>query len=124
MSGNLSFRTYRRALVMENKWRAARWGMGGKLIDFGKEEEVEVKSLIAELLEFVDEVVDDLGSRDAIQYVETMLERGSGAQRQLEVYRRTQDLKAVVDYVVEETEHGLALDGAGDSPHRAGGGRA
>jgi carboxylate-amine ligase len=124
MSGNLSFRTYRRALVMENKWRAARWGMGGKLIDFGKEEEVEVKSLIAELLEFVDEVVDDLGSRDAIRYVETMLERGSGAERQLAVWRRTQDLKAVVDYVVEETEHGLPLDGAGDAPRGVTGARA
>jgi len=124
MSGNLSFRTYRRALVMENKWRAARWGMGGKLIDFGKEEEVEVKSLIAELLEFVDEVVDDLGSRDAIRYVETMLERGSGAERQLAVWRRTQDLKAVVDYVVEETEHGLPLDGAGDAPRGVSGARA
>jgi carboxylate-amine ligase len=124
MSGNLSFRTYRRALIMENKWRAARWGMGGKLIDFGKEEEVEVKSLIGELLEFVDEVVDDLGSREAIRYVETMMERGPGAERQLAVWRRTEDLKAVVDYVVEETEHGLALDGAGDSPRRAGGGRA
>jgi carboxylate-amine ligase len=124
MSGNLSFRTYRRALIMENKWRAARWGMGGKLIDFGKEEEVEVRSLIGELLEFVDEVVDDLGSREAIRYVETMMERGPGAERQLAVWRRTEDLKAVVDYVVEETEHGLALDGAGDSPRRAGGGRA
>ena len=124
MSGNLSFRTYRRALIMENKWRAARWGMGGRLIDFGKEEEVEVKSLIGELLEFVDEVVDDLGSREAIRYVETMMERGPGAERQLDVWRRTQDLKAVVDYVVQETEHGLALDGAGDSPGRAAGGRA
>jgi carboxylate-amine ligase len=124
MSGNLSFRTYRRALIMENKWRAARWGMGGKLIDFGKEEEVEVRSLIGELLEFVDEVVDDLGSRDAIRYVETMLERGPGAERQLAVWRRTQDLKAVVDYVVEETEHGLGLDGTGDAAQKATGGRA
>jgi carboxylate-amine ligase len=123
MSGNLSFRTYSRALVMENKWRAARWGMGGKLIDFGKEEEVEVKSLIGELLEFVDEVVDDLGSREAIRYVETMMERGPGAERQLAVWRRTQDLKAVVDYVVEETEHGLALGGAGDAPQSATRGR-
>jgi carboxylate-amine ligase len=98
--------------------------MGGKLIDFGKEEEVEVRSLIGELLEFVDEVVDDLGSRDAIRYVETMLERGPGAERQLAVWRRTQDLKAVVDYVVEETEHGLGLDGTGDAAQKATGGRA
>jgi len=107
MTGNLTFRPYRRALIMENKWRAARWGLGGKLIDFGKEKEVEVRSLVAELLEFVDDVVDELGSRDAIAYVGTILERGSGADRQLAVYRETGDFKAVMDYVVAETEHGL-----------------
>jgi carboxylate-amine ligase len=121
MSGNLSFRTYRRALIMENKWRAARWGLGGRLIDFGKEEEVEVRSLIGELLEFVDDVVDDLGSRDAIAYVPVILERGAGADRQLDVWRRTQDLKAVVDYVVSETEHGLDLGAsAGGRPDASG----
>jgi carboxylate-amine ligase len=109
-SGNLTFRPYRRALIMENKWRAARWGLGGRLIDFGKEEEVEVRSLVGELLEFVDDVVDELGSREAIAYVGTILERGPGADRQLAVYRDTGDLKAVMDYVVEETEAGLDLD--------------
>ncbi|HUD73359.1 MAG TPA: carboxylate-amine ligase [Dongiaceae bacterium] len=108
-SGNLTFRPYRRALIMENKWRAARWGLGGRLIDFGKEEEVEVRSLVGELLEFVDDVVDELGSRDAIAYVTTILERGTGADRQLAVYRDTGDLKKVMDYVVEETESGLDL---------------
>jgi carboxylate-amine ligase len=110
MSGNLTFRPYRRALIMENKWRAARWGLGGRLIDFGKEEEVPVRGLIGELLEFVDDVVDELDSRDAIASVATILERGSGADRQLAVYRETGDLKAVMDYVVAETEHGLGLD--------------
>jgi carboxylate-amine ligase len=108
-SGNLIFRPYRRALIMENKWRAARWGLGGRLIDFGKEEEVEVRSLVGELLEFVDDVVDDLGSRQEIAYVEQILKNGTGADRQLKVYRETQDLKAVMDYVVSETEHGLDL---------------
>jgi carboxylate-amine ligase len=106
-SGNLTFRPYRRALIMENKWRAARWGLGGRLIDFGKEEEVEVRSLVGELLEFVDDVVDELGSRQEVDYVNRILERGTGADRQLKVYRETKDLKAVMDYVVEETEHGL-----------------
>jgi carboxylate-amine ligase len=118
-SGNLTFRPYRRALIMENKWRAARWGLNGKLIDFGKEAEVEVGSLIGELLEFVDDVVDELGSRDAIEGVSGILERGSGADRQLEVYRRTGDLKAVMDYVVAETEHGLDLGPKSRAPERA-----
>jgi carboxylate-amine ligase len=116
-SGNLAFRPYRRSLIMENKWRAARWGIGGRLIDFGKEEEVEVRSLVGELLEFVDDVVDELGSRDEIAYVNHILEHGAGADRQLRVFRETQDLKAVMDYVVQETEHGLDLTpAAGEAP--------
>src|SRR5215813_9031742 len=60
---NLGFRTYHRRLIEENKWRAARYGLDGKLIDFGRREEVPMRHLAAELLEFVDDVVDELDSR-------------------------------------------------------------
>jgi len=106
-SGNLTFRHYRRSLIMENKWRAARWGTSGKLIDFGKEEEVPTCDLLGELLEFVDDVVDDLGSRAEVSYAKKIVQNGTGADRQLEVYKQTGDLKAVMDFVVRETEHGL-----------------
>jgi carboxylate-amine ligase len=105
---NLTFRHYRRSLIMENKRRAARWGLEGKLIDFGKEAEVPMSSLLEELLEFVDEVVDDLGSRREVEHALTLLRTGTGADRQLRVYRETGDLKAVMDFIVRETEHGLA----------------
>ena len=62
---NMGFRLYRRALIEENKWRAARWGLDGKLIDFGKKTEVPMRALALELIEFVDDVVDELGSRRA-----------------------------------------------------------
>jgi len=104
---NLGFRIYRRALIAENKWRAARYGISGKLIDFGKQEEVDFKKLIGELLEFVDDVVDGLGSREEILYVNKILEMGSGADRQLKVYEQAGDTKAVVDYIIEETHVGL-----------------
>ena len=107
MAANLSFRNYSRALINENKWRAARYVIHGKLIDFGKEEEVPTRDLIYELLEFVDDVVDDLGSRKELKYIETMLEQGTGADRQLAVYEKTGDLKDVVDYMVIETNLGL-----------------
>ncbi|HZE88131.1 MAG TPA: carboxylate-amine ligase [Verrucomicrobiae bacterium] len=106
-SGNLTFRHYRRALIQENKWRAARWGVSDKLIDFGKEEEVPTAALVAELLEFVDDVVDDLGSRHEVAYALKILEDGTGADRQLAVFERTKDLRAVMDYVVLETENEL-----------------
>jgi glutamate---cysteine ligase / carboxylate-amine ligase len=107
MKSNLNFRLYRKALISENKWRAARYGLDGKLIDFGKQEEVDTRLLIHELLDFVDDVVDDLGSRNEINYIHEMLEQGTGADRQLAVFAQTADLKKVVDFIVAETRLGL-----------------
>ena len=107
-TANQGFRLYRRALIMENKWRAARYGLDGKLIDFGKQKEVPARDLIHEYLNFVDDVVDELDSREELNYIHTILEMGSGADRQLRVFEETGDLKKVVDYIIEETETGLA----------------
>jgi glutamate---cysteine ligase / carboxylate-amine ligase len=104
---NLGFRLYRRLLLNENKWRAARHGISGKLIDFGKQEEVDCTALIFELLAFVDDVVDELGSRDEIGYIQEILRHGTGADRQLAVWQQTNDMRAVVDYIVQETHRGL-----------------
>jgi carboxylate-amine ligase len=104
---NLSFRHYSRSLLMENKWRAARYGLDGKMIDFGKQTEVPARELIGEILEFVSDVVDELGSQEEISYIRHILENGNGADRQLRVFNETRDLKKVVDYMIEETEHGL-----------------
>ena len=109
-SGNLGFRSYRRPLLMENKWRASRWGIEGKLIDFGKETEVPFRDLMAEMLEFVDEVVDDLGSRRELDGIRWILENGSGADRQLRVHKESGgDLKKVVDFICDETSYGLSV---------------
>lgn len=104
---NQGFRLYRRALIMENKWRAVRYGLDGKLIDFGKQVEVPVRDLIYEYLHFVDDVVDELGSREELNYIYRILEQGTGADRQLRVFRETGDLKKVVDYIVSETRVGV-----------------
>jgi glutamate---cysteine ligase / carboxylate-amine ligase len=109
---NLSFRHYSRALIMENKWRAARYGLDGKLIDFGKQEEVPTRQLIGEILAFVSDVVDELGSREEIGYIQRILEEGTGADRQLKVFRETGDLKRVVDCMITETEGGVAAGAA------------
>ena len=107
-SANQSFRMYRRSLLMENKWRAARYGISGKLIDFGKQTEVPFRDLMQEYLAFVDDVVDELECREEINYVHKILEMGTGADRQLRVFQESDgDLRAVVDYIIEETKHGL-----------------
>src|SRR5487761_21222 len=89
---NQDYRQYSRALLMENKWRAVRYGLDGKLIDFGKQQEVPERDLIMEYLRFVDDAVEELGSRNAIKTIYSMLERGSGADRQLKVFRETGSL--------------------------------
>ncbi len=104
---NLDYRQYSRALLMENKFRAIRYGLDGNMIDFGKQTEVPARELIAEYLAFIDDVLDELGSRKEIEYIYTMLEQGSGADRQLRVFSETQSLQAVVDYMASETKAGL-----------------
>ena len=117
---NQGFRLYRRALIMENKWRAARYGLDGKMIDFGKQVQMPERELILEYLDFVDDVVDELDSREEIEYIHQILEMGSGADRQLQVFRETGDLKKVVDYIIEETEVGVAETAARVSGQKAG----
>jgi glutamate---cysteine ligase / carboxylate-amine ligase len=107
MQKNLNFQQYDKVLINENKWRAARYGIQGKLIDFGKEQEVPYSDLVHELMEFVDDVLDELGSRKEVEYIDRILEMGTGADRQLAVYNQTGDMKAVVDYMVAETSFGL-----------------
>ncbi len=103
---NLCWRTYRRNHLTENKWRAARYGLDGKLIDFGRREEVSTKKLILEVLELIDDVVDEVGVRKEVEYAHKILEEGTSADRQRQVFRETGSLEAVVDHVVQETVAG------------------
>jgi carboxylate-amine ligase len=105
---NLTFRMYPTALIEENKWRAVRFGLDGKLLDLGKQEELPTRALIRELIEwFIDDVLDELGSRKEVEYAFQILDGGSSADRQLAVFEQTGDLKAVVDHLVQETSEGV-----------------
>ncbi len=104
---NQSWRIYRNELIQENKFRALRYGLKGKLLDLGRKREIEAKNLIFELLTFVDDVVDDLGVREEISYIHNILAYGSSADRQIEKFKETGDLKAVVDMLIDETVEGI-----------------
>jgi carboxylate-amine ligase len=106
---NITFRVYRRRLLDENRWRASRYGIDGKLIDFGRETEVDARSLLNELLEFVSTEVNDLGTQKEMAHIERIMREGTGADRQLAVWERTQDMKTVVDQIVTETYEGLNM---------------
>lgn len=106
---NITWRIYSSELIDENKWRAVRYGLEGKLIDFGKNVELPAPELIRELIAwFLDDVLDELGSRKEVEYAFTILAGGSSADRQVSTYERTGgDLKAVVDQLIRETEEGV-----------------
>lgn len=105
---NITFRQYAPSLIEENKWRATRYGLDGHLIDFGREEQLPARHLITELIEwFLDDIIDELGSRQEVEYAFRILREGTSADRQLATFRETGDLKSVVDHLVRETAEGV-----------------
>jgi carboxylate-amine ligase len=114
-SRNQSWKLYRRHHIVENKWRAMRDGIDGNLIDFGKMEAVPMQHLGMELVEFFDDVVDDLNCREEIGHIENILRDGTSADRQIRVYQKAltngasehEALMNVVDHLIEETSEGV-----------------
>jgi carboxylate-amine ligase len=111
---NMSWRQYRHMHISENKWRAVRYGIHGELIDFGREQSVPFHFLMEELLELLDDVVDDLGSRQEVEYIRTILKNGTSADRQTACYKKhggdensEEALRAVVDQLIAETREGI-----------------
>ena len=100
---NMTWRPYRSGFIAENKWRAMKDGVQGKLIDFGKGVELPITDLMDELLDFIDDIVDQLGTRKEVEYVMTILKNGSSADRQLKRFEETGNLVDVVDMLIEET---------------------
>jgi glutamate---cysteine ligase / carboxylate-amine ligase len=106
---NLTFRTYPTELIEENKWRAVRYGLDGKLLDLGKQTEVPVRDLIREMIDwFLADAIDELGTRKEVEYAYKILDEGSSADRQLRTFNETGgDIRAVVDQLVAETRDGV-----------------
>jgi carboxylate-amine ligase len=111
---NVTFRMYPRRLIEENRWRASRYGIDGKLIDFGRKCEMDERELLHEMLEYIAPEIDELGNHAEVIHIEKILREGTGADRQLAIWERTHDMKAVVDHIVAETYEGLNL-GQGQS---------
>src|SRR5439155_7528431 len=105
---NMTFRVYPTALIEENKWRAVRYGLDGKLMDLGKQEEFPARALIREFIEwFLGDVLDELGTRREVEYAFRILEEGNSADRQVKVFEATGSREAVVDHLVRETRDGV-----------------
>jgi glutamate---cysteine ligase / carboxylate-amine ligase len=106
---NTTFRVYRRRLIDENRWRASRYGLDGRMIDFGREAEVDTRKLLGELLDFIATEVDELGSGAEIAHVEKIMREGTGADRQIAAWASQHNMHDVVDLIVNETYEGLTV---------------
>jgi glutamate---cysteine ligase / carboxylate-amine ligase len=104
---NTAWRSYGRSLIEENKWRAQRYGTDAKMIDFGMLCERPFPELADELVDFVSEASDQLGTTGTLQHIRRMARQGTSAHRQIEVWEQTQDMRAVVDWLVHETMRGV-----------------
>lgn len=104
---NQGWREYGHMLIEENKWRAVRYGLDGQLIDFGKREQVPIKVLIEELLDFVGEAADIFATQDELDRIRAICKDGASADRQLRVFKETGSLRAVVDDLSEQTMLGV-----------------
>ena len=103
-----------RDYLEENKWRAMRYGLDAEAIDFVKLRRLSMRDSINELLDFVEDVIDDLGSRHEMNYLRAMMvsPNGTGADRQVAIYEQTGDLNKVVELLMEQTMQGITLDAA------------
>ena len=113
---NTTFRVYRRRLIDENRWRASRYGLDGRMIDFGRETEVDTRELLNELLDFVATEVDELGSHQEIAHVERIMREGTGADRQVGAWETQHNMHDVVDLIVDETYERLTVASADGVP--------
>lgn len=111
---NVDVPIFSREYLEENKWRAMRYGLDAEIIDFAKRRRLSMRDSINETLDFVEDVIDDLGSRHEMSYLRalTTSPRGTGADRQIEVYKQTGDVNKVVELLMEQTMQGITLDAA------------
>jgi len=88
-------------MLDENKWLAARHGLEGELVDLPSRDRVRTKELARRLVDRLRGHAQDLGSADALEGVNDLLENGNGGARQLVVFEANHDMREVVGEIVE-----------------------
>jgi carboxylate-amine ligase len=98
-------------ILNENRWRAARWGLRCRLIDFARGHDVPLVELLAETLDLIAPAAQKLGTDAYMNDLRSMLEPEyrTGAERQLDAYGKGQRLKDVAQLLVEETRRGVDM---------------
>ncbi len=114
-SQNRRWRIYDNFLIEENRWHAMRYGITNGLIDLGQRRLVPFENLLDELIELVREDAEALGCLAEVESARRILETGTSADRQRQVYRDAIEadlpvdaaLRAVVRHLIDEFHAGL-----------------
>lgn len=101
-----------RHFLEENKWRATRYGLDANIVDFSSGCHISMRDSIHQLLAMVDEVADDLGTGPDLHYIRSLVDdpHGTGADRQIALYRETGNIHAVTRYLMEQTLAGIGVE--------------
>jgi glutamate---cysteine ligase / carboxylate-amine ligase len=99
---------YNTHLTMENKWRAARYGMDAEFYDAKEDKTVPARDLARGLVERLKPHAQDLGCENELEGILEIVDGGTGSQRQREVYRESGDFLDVVAFLIEGTRPALA----------------
>ncbi len=112
---NQRWRKYANMLISENIWQAQRYGVAGRLVDFGKGERVPYGELIEELIELLRPDAEGFGCMAEVEAARDIVARGTSADHQVATYEQAraegadehESLQRVVDLLIAETRLGV-----------------
>jgi glutamate---cysteine ligase / carboxylate-amine ligase len=90
-------------LIEENFWRAIRYGLDGKLIDFARGQEQPARAAIERLVDWSAPARQALGLDVHLEALARMLSEGNGAQRQWRRHERGDQARDIYAASVAET---------------------
>jgi carboxylate-amine ligase len=79
------------AIVLENKWRAQRYGIHGSFVDRKSRRAVTIPEVVDELIERISGDARAIGCEAEVASATTILRRGTSADTQISVYREAED---------------------------------
>jgi len=100
-----------RAIVVENKWRAQRYGVRGTFVDIAGNGAISVGEMLDHVIGQVKEDADALGCLEEVMHCRAIVGDGTSADTQLAVFAeakgrtddRRQALRAVTDWIAQAT---------------------
>jgi carboxylate-amine ligase len=109
---NAGFDRVGRAITVENKWHAQRYGVTATFIDPFRRQPMGADQWLDEVLDFIDQDIAALGHRKEIERIKLIVKDGTSADRQIAIFQKARAsgresnsaLQDVVDWAAKETQ--------------------